>query len=384
MNGVVFGDYAWEAHYTHGETRLSTSGINNGNNQFHDAAQDAVIDPATNRIVCYNNTAAAIAQFGDLYPGCVPINTFGNNVTTDQQFDYWSRDHPFRRNQHHGRYRRRHFGQSLPVAGRPGQGGAGGRNALARLYDQFQCLADRGGQLHRPSPLRQRRRHRPVSIRPRVTQTLWDNNTLPSVHASENVWEFSGEIGIPILKDVPLVQSLDADLAGRYTNYSVSGAVQTWKVGLDWHVNDSVRFRGTTSVDIRAPTLNDLYSAPGLHQRALPGSPDQLQSGRHPDLVRRQPRPGAGSIAHLYGRRGADAELHSRPDHVGGLLPDQAQERDHQHQRQQSRRSPISVSHPAVRRPSARCMCGLSPTPTPRRPTIPPCSRARSSTRRSM
>jgi iron complex outermembrane recepter protein len=74
------------------------------------------------------------------------------------------------------------------------------------------------------------------------------------------VWEFSGEIGIPILKDIPLIQSFDADLAGRYTDYSVSGSVQTWKIGLDWHVNDSVRFRGTTSVDIRAPTLNDLYS----------------------------------------------------------------------------------------------------------------------------
>jgi outer membrane receptor protein involved in Fe transport len=93
-----------------------------------------------------------------------------------------------------------------------------------------------------------------------VTQTLWDNNTVPSVHASENVWEFSGEIGVPILKDLPLVQSFNADLAGRYTDYSISGSVQTWKIGLDWHLNDDVRFRGTTSVDIRAPTLNDLYS----------------------------------------------------------------------------------------------------------------------------
>ena len=135
-----------------------------------------------------------------------------------------------------------------------------------------------------------------------VTQTLWDNNTLPSVHAIENVWEFSGEVGIPILKDLPLVQSLDADLAGRYTNYSISGSVETWKIGLDYHVNDSVRFRGTTSVDIRAPTLNDLYSAPNLQQRALPGSPDQLQSGRHPDRVPGQPQPGAGNVAHLYGR----------------------------------------------------------------------------------
>ncbi len=27
LNGVAFGDFAWEAHYTHGETRLSTTGL---------------------------------------------------------------------------------------------------------------------------------------------------------------------------------------------------------------------------------------------------------------------------------------------------------------------------------------------------------------------
>ena len=89
---------------------------------------------------------------------------------------------------------------------------------------------------------------------------MWDNNTVPAVQASENVWEFSAEVGVPILKDVPLVQSLSTDLAGRYTDYSISGSVETWKIGMDWHVNDDVRFRGTTSVDIRAPTLNDLFS----------------------------------------------------------------------------------------------------------------------------
>src|SRR6185437_12006737 len=92
------------------------------------------------------------------------------------------------------------------------------------------------------------------------TQTLWDNNTLASVTANESVWEFAGEANIPIVKDLPLVQSFAADIAGRYTDYSTSGAVETWKVGLDWHVNDDIRFRGTNSVDIRAPTLNDLYA----------------------------------------------------------------------------------------------------------------------------
>jgi outer membrane receptor protein involved in Fe transport len=89
---------------------------------------------------------------------------------------------------------------------------------------------------------------------------LWQQNTVASATASNNVWEFSGEVDVPVLKDVPMVQSLDVNLAGRYTDYSTSGSVQTWKVGLDYHVNDDIRFRATTSVDIRAPTLNDLFS----------------------------------------------------------------------------------------------------------------------------
>jgi outer membrane receptor protein involved in Fe transport len=259
LNGVVFGDYAWEAHYTHGEARLSTSGVNNGNNQFHDAAQDAVIDPSTNRIVCYNSTAAAIAQYGNLYPGCVPINTFGNNVTTDAQFKYWSRTTNFRETNIMDDIAADISGDLFQLPAGPVKVALAGEmrwldytiDSNASPTAVVNCTGLRlCGNAAGTGPVNQAT----------VTQTLWDNNTLPSTHASENVWEFSGEVGVPILKDVPLVQSLNADIAGRYTNYSVSGSAQTWKIGLDWHVNDSVRFRGTTSVDIRAPTLNDLYS----------------------------------------------------------------------------------------------------------------------------
>jgi outer membrane receptor protein involved in Fe transport len=90
-------------------------------------------------------------------------------------------------------------------------------------------------------------------------QTLWDNNTLASVSAGQNVWEFSAEANIPLLRSLPFVQTLAANIAGRYTNYSVSGAVQTWKVGLNWHIDDEFYIRSTTSIDIRAPTLNDLF-----------------------------------------------------------------------------------------------------------------------------
>ncbi|MCP5412757.1 MAG: TonB-dependent receptor [Alphaproteobacteria bacterium] len=259
LNGVVFGDFAWDAHYTHGETRLSTTGLFNGNNQFHDAAQDAVIDPTSHRVVCWNNTAAAIAQFGDLYPGCVPINTFGNNVTTDQQYTYWSRSTHFAETNAMDDIAADISGSLFELPAGPVKVALAGEmrwlsydiesNASPTAVVDCTGLRLCGNQAGKG-----------FANQALVTQTLWDNNTVPSVSADENVWEFSGEVGVPLLKDIPLVQSFNADLAGRYTNYSISGSVETWKIGLDWHVNDDIRFRGTTSIDIRAPTLNDLFS----------------------------------------------------------------------------------------------------------------------------
>jgi outer membrane receptor protein involved in Fe transport len=277
INGVAFGDYAWEGHYTHGEARLSTSGIHNGNNQFHDAAADAVIDtdptsPTFNSIVCWNDTKAAIAQFGDLYPGCVPINTFGNNVTTDAQNNYWGRTTHFTETNTMDDIAADISGNVFDLPAGPI------KVALAAEMRWIDYVIDSNASptavvdctgLRLCGALSTSNGHAAqlpgagfitAANQQYVTQTLWDNNTLPSVQANENVWEFSGEVGIPILKDAPFAESFDADLAGRYTDYSVSGAVETWKIGLNYHVNDDVYFRGTTSVDIRAPTLNDLYS----------------------------------------------------------------------------------------------------------------------------
>ena len=93
-----------------------------------------------------------------------------------------------------------------------------------------------------------------------TSSPLWVQNVVASVNAANNVYEFAGEVNVPVMKDIPLVQSFNLDLAGRYTDYSTSGPAETWKIGADWHVDDSIRLRGTMSVDIRAPTLNDLFA----------------------------------------------------------------------------------------------------------------------------
>lgn len=66
------------------------------------------------------------------------------------------------------------------------------------------------------------------------------------------------EVNAPVLRDVPFIRSLELNGAYRYTNYSTSGGVSTWKVGAVWDVATILRFRATRSRDIRAPNVVEL------------------------------------------------------------------------------------------------------------------------------
>ena len=76
-----------------------------------------------------------------------------------------------------------------------------------------------------------------------------------------NVREAYLETVVPLLTDVPLAKRVEFGGAVRWTDYSTSGEVTTWKTGLTWTLNDQLRLRGTYSADIRAPNLNELFLA---------------------------------------------------------------------------------------------------------------------------
>ena len=107
------------------------------------------------------------------------------------------------------------------------------------------------------------------------TTTVWNATFTGSDTVSESVAEGAIEFDAPLLKDLPLVKSLNLNGAARYTSYSTVGDYVTWKIGMDWHLTDDFRIRGTESRDIRAPTLWDLYEptsvVPGTFQDALTG-----------------------------------------------------------------------------------------------------------------
>ena len=70
-----------------------------------------------------------------------------------------------------------------------------------------------------------------------------------SYHVDEAYAEFS----------VPLLKSLGASAAVRYSDYSTFGNTTTYKGGLRWQPIEDVGVRGTYSTGFRAPNLGELY-----------------------------------------------------------------------------------------------------------------------------
>jgi len=75
------------------------------------------------------------------------------------------------------------------------------------------------------------------------------------------VKEGFAEAVVPLGLDAPLLRSLDLNGAIRYTDYSTSGSVVTWKIGANWEPAEGIRLRATRSRDIRAPNILELFSS---------------------------------------------------------------------------------------------------------------------------
>jgi len=76
------------------------------------------------------------------------------------------------------------------------------------------------------------------------------------------VKEIYGELLVPVLKDLPLIKSLELELGARSSDYSTTGNSFTWKALADWQVTDWLRVRGGYNKAERAPNIAELFQAP--------------------------------------------------------------------------------------------------------------------------
>lgn len=98
------------------------------------------------------------------------------------------------------------------------------------------------------------------------------------------VKEGFAETVVPLAKDLPVAKSLSLNGAYRFTDYSTSGTVKTWKYGAAWEPADWLKFRGTHSRDIRAPNAAELYSPQVTGFQTINGILVPTVSGGNPNL----------------------------------------------------------------------------------------------------
>lgn len=76
-----------------------------------------------------------------------------------------------------------------------------------------------------------------------------------------NADEVYAELRVPLLKQTPFFNLLEASLAARYSDYSTSGSETTFKAGVNWKPFEDLRLRGTWSQGFRAPSIGELFGS---------------------------------------------------------------------------------------------------------------------------
>jgi len=70
-----------------------------------------------------------------------------------------------------------------------------------------------------------------------------------------------GEVDMPLLKGMELINSLDLNASFRYTDVDSYGSDTTYKIGLNWQIVPSIMLRANRGTSFRAPALYELYLA---------------------------------------------------------------------------------------------------------------------------
>jgi outer membrane receptor protein involved in Fe transport len=86
----------------------------------------------------------------------------------------------------------------------------------------------------------------------------------PDTRAHRSIISAYLELAVPLVApemDIPLVRSVDMQLAARTERYSDFGNVTKPKIALNWTVADWIALRGSASQAFRAPNLAQFYSA---------------------------------------------------------------------------------------------------------------------------
>ncbi|WP_290960572.1 TonB-dependent receptor [Hyphomonas sp.] len=93
-------------------------------------------------------------------------------------------------------------------------------------------------------------------------------NAQDPVSGSIEAQELYAEVNVPLVRDLPLAQAVDLDLAVRYSDYDLFGSDENYKVGINWQLVQDFKLRGTYSTAFRVPSVTELFS--GVSEGQIP------------------------------------------------------------------------------------------------------------------
>ncbi len=217
----TFGDWSWDVYYQHGRSKQDND-IRNMMivSRMYQAVDSILVD---GEAVCRDQSN-----------GCVAFNPFGENAPSDAALD-WTR------------------GTSTSVSTLDMD------NVAANLSGElFQGWA---GPISVALGAEYRSEKAKVTADPLSSSFSFIFGNPQPWSGKVSVTEGYVETNVPLLSETPGFQELDFNGAVRLTDYSTSGTIWSWKAGLSWVPFDGLRLRGTRSRDIRAPNVNELFSA---------------------------------------------------------------------------------------------------------------------------
>ena len=210
--------WSWDVYYQRGVTKTHEELVNIANRARFALAQDAVI--SNGQVVCRSTLT-------DPTNGCVPIDLLGTSRPSAASLAYiFGPEQP---------WRKQRFTQDVAAVSFTGElfDLPGGPVAIAL-----------GGEWRKDQ----------ANGRVGATSSSgWRYGNYRVNRGKINVKEAFVEASLPVFA------GLDINAAGRYTDYSTSGSVGTWKVGATYSPIRDVKFRAAYSHDIRAPSMQNLF-----------------------------------------------------------------------------------------------------------------------------
>lgn len=243
------GGWDWDAYGQISRNTFYQESVNNRIEQRWFNAVDSVIDPVTNQPVCRIN---ADSNPDNNDPACQPANVFGAGSISQAAKEYY-------------------LGTSFYDADMDQD--VAGLNFRGEPFSTWAgpVAIAIGGEM---------RREKIVSMSDEFSaRRAWRSINQQPFSGKINVKEVYGEVLVPLLKDKAFAESLEVNAAVRYADYSSSGGVVPWKLGLNYEPTPGLRFRAVKSRDIRAANVYELFSGQNQVIRSEPDPRSNATNG---------------------------------------------------------------------------------------------------------